>query len=187
MIIRKYEEKDRKNVQKVCIETAPNCNTDAKKALTLALYCDYYLDFEGGDCFVCATEDGEAGGYIMCAPDYARYEKMFTEHYLNKLKKIKFGLKFYKKSELKAMRKFAADYPAHLHIDISAEYQRQGVGHMLMDALIVKLKADGVKGVFLGCGANNTKGCNFYRKYGFTEIRKMPGSIIFAMKINNAI
>ena len=78
------------------------------------------------------------------------------------------------------VRKLKKRYPAHLHIDILPVGQRMGIGTALVDRLREKLRSEGIPGVFLICGAKNEKGVNFYRKYGFKEIKKLPGSIIFA-------
>ena len=49
-------------------------------------------------------------------------------------------------------------------------------------ALKEKLASSGIGGVYLVCSAKNEKGVNFYRKYGFKEVKKLPGSIVFGLK-----
>lgn len=181
MIIRGYEEKDKKSVQKVCIDTAPSCDTDKKKAVTLALYCNSYIEREPQWCYVCENEFGEVKGYILCSPNYKTYETEYRKYYLNNLKKIGMGIYLYKRLELRTIRRFYSRFPAHLHIDIDESMQRQGVGHKLMDALLEKLRSEGIKGVFLICNSKNEKGCGFYEKYGFTIVDRMSGSVAYGM------
>ena len=63
---------------------------------------------------------------------------------------------------------------AHKHF---GRLPKEGLGHKLMDALIGHLREKGVSAVMLGVGADNQKGINFYKKYGFHEIMKLPGVI----------
>ena len=74
-------------------------------------------------------------------------------------------------------------YPAHLHIDILPEYQRQGIGHRLMKRLEQHLIKNNVPGFHLEVGSKNTLGINFYKKYGLEFISKDQFSTIFAKKL----
>lgn len=62
---------------------------------------------------------------------------------------------------------FLKEYPAHLHIDILPEYQRQGLGRKLMEALWAKLKDDGIPGVHLIMWSKNYEAKKFYLRIGF--------------------
>ena len=85
--------------------------------------------------------------------------------------------------ELVFERKLARGMPAHLHIDILPEAQRQGIGHRLMNALMFRLKELGVPKVYLVVGTSNVKGVSFYEKYGFEAVRELPGSRQYAIDV----
>lgn len=59
------------------------------------------------------------------------------------------------------------EYPAHFHIDILPEYQRQGWGRKLIERVFEAFRAEGVKGVYLGMEAANESAERFYRAVGF--------------------
>lgn len=67
-----------------------------------------------------------------------------------------------------------AGYPAHLHIDLLADYQGQGLGRRLMHTLWDALRARGVPGVHLTMATANTAAGAFYDRLGFHEVR-VPG------------
>lgn len=63
-----------------------------------------------------------------------------------------------------------ADYPAHLHIDLLAEFQGQGWGRRLMTAFLTGLTEAGAARVHLGVATGNTGARAFYDRLGFHEI-----------------
>ena len=61
------------------------------------------------------------------------------------------------------------EYPCHIHIDILPEYQGKGLGRLLMQKLVEKLRAEGVEGIHL-MKAGDTEGSErFYEKVGFAR------------------
>ena len=63
-----------------------------------------------------------------------------------------------------------AAYPAHLHIDLLPEAQRQGLGRKLIDTLRAALAERGVPGVHLGYDRTNVAARAFYDRMGFHEL-----------------
>ncbi|WP_125775967.1 GNAT family N-acetyltransferase [Antribacter gilvus] len=61
-------------------------------------------------------------------------------------------------------------YPAHLHIDLMPEAQRQGLGSRLLDTLRAALAERGVPGVHLSMDPANVNARAFYDRYGFVEM-----------------
>jgi GNAT superfamily N-acetyltransferase len=59
------------------------------------------------------------------------------------------------------------DYPAHLHIDLLPEGQKQGWGKILINLLCEELKEMGVAGVHLEVSKRNTNAIGFYQRTGF--------------------
>jgi ribosomal protein S18 acetylase RimI-like enzyme len=67
---------------------------------------------------------------------------------------------------------FLDSHPAHLHIDLLPQAQRQGHGSALMAFCIDALRAAGVPGVHLGVSAQNPHALAFYRRLGFTTLQE---------------
>ncbi len=180
-----FEERYREDVRAVCRATTSDAFRTPKgdRALML-LYCDYYLDFHPDTTLIAVDEASDrAVGYVMCAPDFADYAATYRKHYLPRLRK-ECGWRYdlMKRGDFLYSARFAKAYPAHLHIDILPEAQRQGLGHRLIDALVAVLRQRGVGGVFLNVSATNEKGVGFYRKYGFRPLEKKYGGIVFGLK-----
>lgn len=167
-----YEQSFKPDVQNICIETAsPSLTKDSKATEILLLqYCNYYLECVPQYCFV-ATDNNSAVGYILCTPDYNAYSKDII-NYNNQIRKINFFKGIQCSFENKIYKKYALQYPAHLHIDLLEEYTRNGVGSKLITALIDKLKKEKIKGIMLSCASSNTRALNFYKKHGFRVLKQ---------------
>lgn len=183
--IRNLKASDKEDVRHICIETASGFSTDTplKRAVLCDLYCDYYVDYASDTSFVAVDDSDKAVGYVFCAPDYREYEKNYRKYLLPVLRKHKFSRALTKNLELVFERKLAHGMPAHLHIDILPEAQRQGIGHRLMNALMFRLHKLGVPKVYLVVGSSNVKGVSFYEKYGFGAVRELPGSRQYAIDV----
>lgn len=181
MKVRPYQNKDYFDVREICSETATGVYKE-KPYLARLLYCDYYVDHEPENCFVATDDEDKAIGYVLCSTDPKKHRRKTLEA-LQTLKKAEKGHYFEQKLALRFERIINVAYPAHLHIDIKEGYQRLGLGHELIDTLLDKLRADGVKGVHLGVSNENEKGMGFYRKYGFKPVISGFGSTIFGMKL----
>lgn len=180
--IRKYQEKDRERVERVCAGTASGpLSGDMMKRVLWTVFCHYYIEQEPQNCFVAVNDQDEAVGYVLCAVDFATWEKNFTELYVKKSKNP--VTKMLGKGTINGLRAFAGQYPAHLHIDIDENYQRQGLGTKLIDALRTHLVEMNVPGLMLSVGSDNENGQKFYQKYGFTVLEKRKQEILMGMKL----
>ncbi|MEG1963943.1 MAG: GNAT family N-acetyltransferase [Clostridia bacterium] len=177
--IRKYKPTDFKQVRAVCLATTTKYFT-TKQPLLYALYCDYYL-LEESNTFVAVDENDVAVGYVMCALDYKKYISVFKQKYLPIIKKNSLMQYFGCRANFKRLVALGAQYPSHLHIDILPNFQRIGVGHLLVDALISHLRQTESAGVHLCVGNSNEKGVNFYKKYGFTKIQGNSAGTYFGI------
>lgn len=186
MKIRPYQEKDFENCREICYVTSHGFDAPNKKQALYNMYCDYYLKFEPDTCFVAVNDNDEAIGYILCADNYQEYEKKYRKYFMGDLKKLSLSFYLMRHFDMILRRKLAKTFPAHMHIDIKPEGQRQGLGHKLVDELVKALKAKGVKGVFLIVGKGNEKGVNFYTKYGFNRYKDVIGGIVFTIDIDKA-
>ncbi|KAI0729415.1 acyl-CoA N-acyltransferase [Fomitopsis betulina] len=68
--------------------------------------------------------------------------------------------------------------PAHLHIDILPEYQRQGWGRRLMNRAFEHLKELGLDRVWLGLDPRNGSARKFYQRLGFEDIEGAPEGVM---------
>lgn len=183
MRIRPYEEKDKESVRFICLNSEGPCDMDATDQFyILTTYCDYYIETEPENCFVAADEDDRAVGYIICTENYDVFRPRFLEYYVTRLDKCDVRYRTGAENSTILQEKYKKEYPAHLHIDLLPEYQRQGVGHQLVDRLLEHLRAKGVPGVMLTVGTSNLVGQNFYRKYGFRQLDQIPGDIAFGIR-----
>ena len=182
--IRKYEEKDRDNLFKICVATS-GLPTETQKDLDFLnlLYNDYYAVVEPQNCFVAVNEDDEAVGYILCAENFDRYYKTFKGLYMPQIKKLGFNFFTMAMGEISVHRLFKKKYPAHLHIDILPVCQGQGTGTQLVDALKNHLREKGVNGLMLSCGMGNKKAIKFYKKNGFRMLTNIMGSCIMVFDL----
>ncbi len=169
--VRPYRESDKEKVQKICLANAECLDSpeDTQKYI-LIMYCNYYIEQEPSNCFVAVNEADEAVGYIICSEDYDAYEKNFKENYLNQCAAISPQRYVEAKLDLLSHSMFKKDYPTHFHIDIDNDYQRQGLGSLLISALKAHLRKKNINGMMMVCGEDNENAKSFYRKNGFKDL-----------------
>lgn len=182
--IRKYEEKDKENIRKVCLGTSSFDVSNAKtsKFITL-MFCDYYTEVEPDSCFVAADEDDCAVGYLICGKNFNEYYKVFNGLYMPEIKKLGIKYVLMSKSEIAVHRLFSKKYPAHLHIDLLDVCRHQGVGSRLMNELKLYLKEKQIPGLMLSCGFDNKNAIRFYERNGFKKIANIFGSYVMAINL----
>ncbi|MFX0098473.1 MAG: GNAT family N-acetyltransferase [Candidatus Hodarchaeota archaeon] len=157
-------------------------------------FCLYYVWYETGNCFVAEdTETSKVIGYILSSLDSTKQYHDFKDKMELKIKEYqerggKFPLKTRIFSFIKfnhsISKKLVSAYPAHLHIDIFPSYQRQGIGHRLVQALEAHFRKKEVAGYHLEVGAGNKKGVSFYRKYGMNLLSKNLFGLIFGKRMD---
>lgn len=81
---------------------------------------------------------------------------------------------------------WAADHPAHLHIDLLPRAQGLGGGRALIETFTERLAARGCPGVHLVAAAENTGTRAFYPRVGFTPLEAPPGSAAFGRRLRPA-
>jgi GNAT superfamily N-acetyltransferase len=76
---------------------------------------------------------------------------------------------------------FTETHPAHLHMNVDAEYRRRGIGALLIERYTRDLVQARVPGVHLFCGAEPRP---FYARNGFTDLAALelgPGRAVYPM------
>lgn len=179
-----FEEKYKKDVQQVCLNTGPaEALTDKKTAdFILNTFCNYYVEKEPENVYVLVDDNDRGQGYIFCAENFRKYLKGFKsylpiikstgkENYIEALAEL-FGTAF-----------FSLWYPAHMHIDLNEGFRGSGNGSRMVQTLLSSLRSKGIKGVMLIVGTGNTEAQRFYNKNGFKKIVSFRDGTVMAQKL----
>lgn len=176
MIIRKYKEKDEKEIINICFETRSSDLQDLENREVFGLrWAQSYLKFYPEFCFV-AVENEEVIGYILSAPDTKEQEDVYIKNIIPIIKsKISQDYKYYEMftafiPENDLLGDKLDSYPAHLHINLTEKCRHKGIGSKLMSAMENNLKDKGVEAVHLGVMKDNRAAYNFYKKHGYKTI-----------------
>ncbi len=108
---------------------------------TLQFYYDIYENFPEG--FLIARLDGKAVGYIM-----NRIERGISS----------FGLNFVKKGHV-------------VSIAVLEEHRKKGIGTVLLNTAMERMKKRGCDEVFLEVRVTNDEAIKLYEKLGFVKVR----------------
>ena len=182
--IRRATPADIARAEYICIQTADEklkCN-ETRAKITALLFSRYYITHESGNCFV-LTDEEEVVGYILCSTDLRGFLKSYRGDIFKAVSRLSpaWGVVcLFIPIKYALLQK---RYPAHLHIDILEPYQSSGYGSRLMKTLLAHLKAQGVKGVCLSCGAKNERAIRFYHKFGFQDLLTAFGGKMMGLKM----
>lgn len=183
--IRRMRESDLSDVEYVCrvtagVEESPD---PATKLIMTRMFSTYYVRESYNNSFVLADENDKAVGYLLCEPDYKRFNKIFRKIDVPEISAIN------KKSGFRAWtfpipyNILGRKYPAHLHIDLLPEYQGKGYGKIMIETLLDDLKEKNVKGIMLMASAQNTGAIRFYTRLGFKTLLSALGTVVMVKKI----
>lgn len=182
--IRSFCERDADDVRAICA-AADSHFSPAERDILLTLYCNYYIEQEPEHCLILADENDRAVGYCMAAFDWSQYKLRYREVYLPVLRRCGgWRRTFRKKAEMRRLDRYAADYPAHLHIDLMESWRGAGYGTKLLAAMAERLAQESVSGVMLDVGAGNSGARRFYARFGFREIGRSAGSVYCGLCIS---
>lgn len=179
--IRPAEDRDIENIEYVCRMTAGPLSRQFERTgkIVALTYSTYYARAEQETSFV-LDDEGKAVGYILCAPDFARYIKGYRKNEVKKLWKLDKKQCFTAYFLPLGYLPFCKKYPAHLHIDLLDEYQSKGYGSQMMNTLLEKLKGMNIPGVMLIVDKNNEGAQRFYERMGFRKIISASGGVVMA-------
>lgn len=189
--IRPFRAGDEADLADVCLRTA-DAGADATGVLSddrlwAELFVLPYVARHPNTAFV-VEGDARVLGYIVSAPDTDAFEAWFRRIWWPArgsrfprpgADRRESGLLAYADARGSRPDPRAADYPAHLHIDLLPELQGQGFGRALVERLSEELRSLGVSGLHLVASADNTSAVAFYDRLGFTRLPSAPGEQAF--------
>ena len=198
--IRPYERRDLESLYEICLRTGDSGGDathlhDDPQALG-HLYAAPYAALEPGLAFVLEAPDVSVCGYILGALDTREFHERFVREWLPQVQgrvpdpqgdpeswtpteRIYHRLHH---ARLHAPARLD-EYPSHLHIDLLPVAQGKGQGRRLMERLLGELRTRGSPGVHLGVGEKNVRAYGFYRRLGFAELERAPGSAFLGLKL----
>jgi ribosomal protein S18 acetylase RimI-like enzyme len=182
-LIRPYRADDFQAVSDICLLTG-ELGHDAtglydSDELLPDIYARPYVTLEPELAFVLEVEQ-RVSGYILGVADTARFVARYRAQWLPG-----FARKYVHvqpprtRDEWTRHHGFLPErmlipelqrYPAHLHIDLLPQHQRQGFGRQLIERLVQALRERGVPGLHLSLAAANTAARAFYDRVGFREL-----------------
>ena len=186
--VRPYQLADREAVLRIAADTAFFGEPIEAYFDDRRLFCDafysYYTDFEPEHGWV-AAEAGSAGavvGFLMGSTNTPRQNRTFSQKILPRVilnclaGRYRFGLHTarYVSGVVRAWlggefaRADLSIYPAHLHINLSVEWRRYGLGRRLIEVYLEQLRNSCLPGVHLKTTSLNEAACTLYEKMGFT-------------------
>lgn len=198
MIIRGYRPADEPAAYEVCLRTGDN-GADATgryrdPSLLGHLYVGPYLHYAPEHALM--LDGGERGvvGYALGVPDTVAFEQWCAERWWPALRARLPDPDRVPAPERTPDQRLAHlihhpyrtpaevtdRFPAHLHIDLLPETQGRGWGAKLLHTLFESLAAAGAPGVHLGVALENERAIGFYRRIGFTDLRRDPDGLIMS-------
>jgi ribosomal protein S18 acetylase RimI-like enzyme len=156
------------------------------------LFCLYYPLYEIDNCFIAFdVNKNKIIGYILGSRNTLEQEKRFMWKMVPKiaLRMCTYTIFFYPGSfravllfmrnlELKDIEKTVyMEYPAHLHMNILPEYQKRGVGSMLLDTFEDHMSDKKVSGIHIWTSNKNVKAVPFYSKHGYEIIYERENKV----------
>ena len=182
--IRPYREGDLQQVYDVCVRTA-DAGGDARGMYDTDqvmgdIFAAPYVVLEPETAFV-LEDAGQVVGYIVGTADTAAFVAAYRERWMPQVADrypptdrvavtpTELLLVLHHNPE-RMLETDLVNYPAHLHIDLLPDYQRRGLGKLLMARLLEALRAAGAPAVHLGVLSSNTSARAFYARMGFVEL-----------------
>jgi GNAT superfamily N-acetyltransferase len=155
-------------------------------------YAAPYAVFEPDLCFI-LTRSGVPYGYILGTRDSAKFADRCESEWFPLLRE-RYPMPEINDNSHDAQiihlihkgRRCCDDvaaYPAHLHIDLLPEVQRQGMGRKLIRVFFNRLRELKVSAVHLSVGKANPGAIRFYERVGFHRIKELENGIVFGMNL----
>jgi len=196
LLIRPYDQRDLGQLYKICLETGKD-GEDARGTVDDEIlghiYAAPYALYEPDLCFV-VDEGGVAIGYILGTQDSGAFAEVCERDWWPGLR-VKYplnqGVRENRTTSLtRAIHRgyqtpaIAAEYPAHLHIDLLPIGQGQGFGRKLIEQFTSRLRDYSVPALHFGVSRINTNAIGFYKNLGFKIIEESRTSYTFGLTLD---
>ncbi|MER5551804.1 GNAT family N-acetyltransferase [Streptomyces sp. NPDC002793] len=183
--VRPYRSGDREALADICVRTADNGGDSTHlypdPGLMPALFAEPYAHLEPELAFVLDDGSGRAVGYVLGTADTRRFVDAFRAVWLPRVTARFPEPEGEPGTPTEAMTALLYrpermilpeldEYPAHLHIDLLAPWQRKGYGRQLMGAFLHALHRKEVRATHLSMLTANTPARAFYDRLGFHVI-----------------
>jgi ribosomal protein S18 acetylase RimI-like enzyme len=160
------------------------------RRLFALLFARYYPLYEPHNAFVAVDTNGRVAGYILGTTDSRTQARRFRRRMVPRIVFRAAAVSWWRHPEsFRALSHFSRvsaaqtvpddvyeRYPAHLHINLLAEFQRGGAGSVLMELFEAHVRAAGAAGVHLLTSERNLKAVPFYQRHGYALERTLtPG------------
>lgn len=193
--LRTFHAGDESALSDICVRTA-DAGADARGMLRDdeiwgAVFAVPYAVHDPSLALVVADEDDRPVGYLVATADTETFEDWFASNWWPA-----FATRWpiephaadadvlrYAGGRRAGQSPYAAEYPAHLHIDLLPSLQGQGWGRRLIDDAAGRLRARGVEGVHLVAAARNTGAVAFYPRVGFHALPADEGDAAFGLRL----
>lgn len=196
--IRPYRPEDRAALSDICVRTG-DVGGDARGLLPDdelwgLLFAVPYAEREPELCWVVESADGRVIGYLVATADTDAFEAWFRDKWWPR-----FTQRFPRPSDPQSREEhlveygyargqgqsaLAAEYPAHLHIDLLPETQGQGLGRALLQTVFAELTRRGVRGLHLGMNPSNAAAGAFYDRVGMNRIAGPEGTTYYGVRFD---
>lgn len=186
--IRKFRAPDRTDVRRIACETAflnaGNRNLIDDDEVMADVLTKYFTDCEPDSCFV-AERKGVVAGYVTGTLDVERMKGALAWNVIPIIALriilrgtlLKHEARAFLSSIISSMMKgefrgpdFSAEYPAMLHINITAECRGKGIGRMLIQQYLKYLKDNRCPGIHFGTLSDAAR--FFFEKMGFEILHR---------------
>jgi ribosomal protein S18 acetylase RimI-like enzyme len=198
-VLRCAEPRDKDAAYAVCLHTGDS-GRDAAHLYTDPtalgnIYVGAYLKFEPELSFVLEDAMGVCG-YTLGALDSKRFYDRYLNEWLPPLRaahpeptgnpsgwtRDQQAWNLYHHPEIFWLRAYE-HYPSHLHIDLVARAQGQGLGHAMMKMLLDALIGRGSAGAHLAMAVENARAERFYQKLGFHKLARTADTLFLGKRL----
>jgi ribosomal protein S18 acetylase RimI-like enzyme len=181
---------DEAQIARVCLLTGADGGDAAGRFGDDTVLADVYAlpYLHGPTCFAWVVDvGGEVHGYVVAAADSEAFQEWFSNVWwperglLHTAQTADDAWLLPAAADPKrCLPDAAADYPAHLHIDLLPKLQGAGWGRRLIDTLMAQLAEHGVQGVHLVAPRANAPAQAFYPKVGFLRVGEDDQNVTYA-------
>lgn len=151
-----------------------------------------YLERHPDLAFV-VEDGGVVAGYVVATPDTDAFERWFHDEWWprhahrwpkpDRNVTPQDGTLLYAYGRGEKPEPYAAEFPAHLHIDLLPRAQGKGAGRRLIETLFAALRERGVPGLHLVASAGNTGAMAFYTRIGLAPLPSPAGARAYGVTL----